>query len=433
MIVTVRPPAGWRPTWTLQRTCLLLVVLCGLALAAGRPALALAALPLAVGTAAGWAVRPSRPAEPWLEVETPPVAEQGGSCELVLGAGGLEGAQSATVRLPDGIGAQSGRLVVLAAQPASQRLTLPLDASDPGVREIGRAGMRGVVAPDVLLAADPVWANPAPMRVLPAVRPVPAAELPARAAGQVGEHRTRRPGDGSELLDIREFRPGDRLRRIDWRVSARRGALHVRRTAIDAEADLVICLDTRFDLGPDIAAWASPADRRAGEPSSLDTAVSAAASLAGTYLRLGDRVGLVDLNMPRRSVRPASGHRQLMRIRWQLAGVSPEPHQRNRGFHEGVMPSGAVVAVLSPFLDEEMNTVVGSIVRTGRDVVAVDVLPATRLPADRRLAVAARLVLAERTERLAALARRGVLVTPWDPALLALLMRRREQARRRLA
>jgi hypothetical protein len=64
-------------------------------------------------------------------------------------------------------------------------------------------------------------------------------------------------------------------------------------------------------------------------------------------------------------------------------------------------------------------------------VLAIDVLPdALRMPTDRAELAAARLVLAERTQRLAALASRGVLVTRWDPGLIGLLMRRRQRLRR---
>lgn len=64
----------------------------------------MAALPLAVGAAAGWSARPAQPADLGLQVATPPVSEQGGSGELELEARRLRGAQLAIVQLPDGIG-----------------------------------------------------------------------------------------------------------------------------------------------------------------------------------------------------------------------------------------------------------------------------------------------------------------------------------------
>lgn len=41
----------------------------------------------------------------------------------------------------------------------------------------------------------------------------------------LGVHRHRRPGSGSELLDIRDYIPGDPPKTIAWKVSARRGRL----------------------------------------------------------------------------------------------------------------------------------------------------------------------------------------------------------------
>lgn len=421
----------WRPTWALRRAAALLIVPVGAGLILGRPSLAMLALPLAVGTAMSWASRTGSPS-PGLRVETPAMVGQGGTASAEVELTGLDHAQLATVRLPRGIGSPAAPLIVLGTDQAGHRLDVPVDTSVWGVHQFGPAGLR-VAAADGLLASELIAARVPAMRVLPAVQTIPAPELPARAAGQVGAHRTRRPGDGSELLDIREFRPGDRIRRIDWRVSARRDTLHVRRTAIDSDADLVICLDTRFDLGADVGSWStstsrSPADRRA----SLATTVSAAAALAGTYLRLGDRVGLVDLSVPQRGVPPGTGYRQLMRIRWQLAGVTPESYLGRRELRDAMLPAGAVVVVLSPFVDAQVDVMVASMVRTGRDVIGVDVLPDPVLTdADRQVQVATRLLMAERHERLAALRRRGVLVTSWDPALIGLLMRRRQRARRR--
>lgn len=43
-----------------------------------------------------------------------------------------------------------------------------------------------------------------------------------------GVHRMRRPGSGSELLELRDYRPGDPPKRIAWKVSARRDKLITR-------------------------------------------------------------------------------------------------------------------------------------------------------------------------------------------------------------
>lgn len=426
------PPAHpWRPTWTARRAVTLLVVGGAAALVLGRPTLALLVLPLAVGAAAAWAGRTGE-ANPRIRVDVPRLADQDAGGTAVVSIAGLEPAQLAMVRLPRS--GELGPTIVLgtdASGAGALRLAVHVKTAGWGMHQFGVGALQLATA-DGMYASDLVTAHAAPTRVLPRVQPVPAAELPARTAGQVGAHRTRRPGDGSELLDVREFRPGDRIRRIDWRVSARRDVLHVRHTAIDSDADLVICLDTRFNLGTHMSSWA---DRAAWAPEhrqgSLGTSITAAVALAGAYLRLGDRVGLVDLTVPHRGFPPGTGVRQLMRIRWQLAGIVPDNQLRRRRFDEGSIPPGAVVVVLSSFVDEQIDAVVGSLARARRDLVAIDVLPTPlELPADRTEQAAARLILAERHERLELLRRRGVLVTPWDPALIGLLLRRRQRARR---
>ena len=103
-----------------------------------------------------------------------------------------------------------------------------------------------------------------------------------------------------------------------------------------------------------------------------------------------------------------------MRIRWHLAGIVPDPQLRRRRFDEGTVPAGATVVVLSPFVDSQIDPLMGTLARTHREVLAVDVLPAPlTMPTDRAELVAARVV-----------------VTRWDLALIGVLMRRRQRMRR---
>src|SRR5919106_4910055 len=267
----------WQSTWALRRAVLILVVAAGIALVFGQPALALVVLPLAVGTAVALAGQQGQP-RPNLRVEMPRMAEVGGITSAVITMGGLESAEIAVLRLPYGIGSSKAPYVVLASDPPEQELTVTVDASRWGMRDYGAAGLR-VASADGLFATPVVITHTAPVRILPPAHTDDVPELPARSAGQVGAHRTRRPGDGSELLDVREFRPGDRIRRIDWRVSARRDALHVRHTAIDADADLVICLDTRYDLAADVMTWHERSSGTEDGGGSLGIAIGAATAL----------------------------------------------------------------------------------------------------------------------------------------------------------
>lgn len=59
-----------------------------------------------------------------------------------------------------------------------------------------------------------------------------------------GAHRMRRPGSGNELLELRDYRPGDPPKMIAWKVSARRDALITKEYESDVPVRCVLFLDT---------------------------------------------------------------------------------------------------------------------------------------------------------------------------------------------
>ncbi|MDB5312265.1 MAG: hypothetical protein JWO38_6467 [Gemmataceae bacterium] len=67
-----------------------------------------------------------------------------------------------------------------------------------------------------------------------------------------GIHRLRRPGSGGELLDLRDYRPGDPPKMIAWKASARRDRLITKEYESDVPVRCVLFLDTSegMRLGP---------------------------------------------------------------------------------------------------------------------------------------------------------------------------------------
>jgi uncharacterized protein (DUF58 family) len=67
-----------------------------------------------------------------------------------------------------------------------------------------------------------------------------------------GVHRHRRPGSGSELLDLRDYRPGDPPRWIAWKASARRDRLITREFESEVPLRCTLFVDTSDSvrLGP---------------------------------------------------------------------------------------------------------------------------------------------------------------------------------------
>ncbi len=425
------------------------VLLGGLAL--GRADLVVLAGPvllaMLLATAGG------RPAShPRAVVSVPALLAEGRPTRVAVEVSGLAGAQFVVVRVPSRQGEPQGVVRVAGVGGGRTSVRIELAGLRWGQRTIACPDLLAV-GPDGAFLAGPVAGEQTSVLVLPGVAEVGAVPLPPRAGGLVGMHRTRRPGDGSELLDVREFAPGDRLRRVDWRVTARHGTrplgapssasangggrgdgggaggtrverLYVRRTAVDSDADLVLCVDSRVDLGPVVGAWAdperfvSPPGTGAAHPGgTLDTAVRAASGLAAGQLRAGDRVALVDLGRFAGGVRAGTGRRHLHRLRLTLARARVNPQAQFLRLHPGVVRPGATVVVLSPFIDDAVTSFTTALRRRGDRVIAIDTLPRPLellglAPADRE---ALTLVLTERRWRLARLAADGIPVLAWDP------------------
>ncbi|MEE6287596.1 DUF58 domain-containing protein [Georgenia sp. MJ173] len=338
---------------------------------------------------------------------------------------------TAPVRIDAPPGARAARLRVSSpgTEPDDALVRLPPD----GAREMVvattsvRTGENALfrvdavgLGPGATTASSVVTVGPASVLVMPGWQPLAELPLPLRLQGLVGPHSSRRIGDGTELHDVAPFAPGDRLRRIDWRTSARRGMqgdrlqeLYVRRTQATADATVMLVIDSRDEVGPDVATWAGAFQVLRSDATSLDIAREAAASLTRAYLAQGDRVGLEDLGRRQRPVRPAAGRRHLERIVRRLALSAPESTVRAR-VRAPLLPSGALVVVLSTFLDDDAMTLALTWRHSGHRVVAVDVLPPVRTSQLRtRMRLAHRMVEAQRADRLTVLRRGGVEVVRW--------------------
>ena len=164
---------------------------------------------------------------------------------------------------------------------------------------------------------------------------------------------------------MRPFAFGDRVRRINWRASARRGELWVNEQHPERNMDVVIFLD-------------SFAEARSGDSSTLDLAVRAAGSLAARYIRRRDRVGLVAFGGLLRWLTPGSGLVQLYRIvdalldteimlsyAWKAINVVPAR----------TLPPQALVIALTPLLDDRSVRALLDLRARGFDLAVVEVSP----------------------------------------------------------
>ena len=229
--------------------------------------------------------------------------------------------------------------------------------------------------------------------------------LPADLRTRIGDHVDRRTGEGVEFAGIRLFAAGDRLRRINWPVTSRRGALHVNQLAAERAAEIVTVIDAFTDTGP-------PGN------STLDRAVRGAAGIARAYTRAGDRVGVITLDAPLRWIPPGTGPVQFFRIaesvldaRGTQSYVSPDLTRIPRT----VLPPGALVVLFSPLLDERTIGTAIDLRYRGYPVIIADVLATHPRPPKRSAtgALALRVWQLERQALLYRLESLGIPVTGW--------------------
>jgi uncharacterized protein (DUF58 family) len=408
---------AWVPTRALGRTVLLTGLLLVLGVALGRVDLVLLAAPFAVGAAIGLRRMPRSAPEVAIDADQEHLVE-GGRVDAAL-----------TVSNPDLI---SYDLVVVRVRsspwlrlenadrpfgitvPADSwaAIELPGDALRWGRHDLGPAAAR-VAACGGLLACRPVVTPARGVRVYPETEPFAAVEAMPAAAGLVGNHRSRRPGEGGELAGVRPFAPGDRLRRIDWRVSLRTRDLHVAATLSDRDAEVLLLLDVLGEAGTSGGVK--------GSASVLDTTVRSAAAIAEHYLKRGDRVSLMEYGAAARRLRAATGRRQYLTVlEWLLdvrADVADEsPYEHVFGAHH--VSSDALVVVLTPLVDPRSADMLAQLTQSGRYTVAVDTLPAGAAPPQRGAwtPMATRLWRMERENVLGRLREHGVPVVPWAGA-----------------
>ena len=215
-----------------------------------------------------------------------------------------------------------------------------------------------------------------PLRVYPSAETVRALLAPLETQVFVGNQTARTKGDGIEFADIREWTPGDRVRSINWRATARRGELHVNQQHPERNTDVVLFLDTFTDV-------------RAGSRGTLDLTVRAATSLAHRYLQRKDRVGIVSFGGFLSWLLPTSGTRQLYRIVDSLLQMEIVLSFAARGVDilpPRSLPPKALVLALSPLLDSRSAAALLDLRARGFDLVVVEVSPVPFVvPADDEL------------------------------------------------
>ena len=204
------------------------------------------------------------------------------------------------------------------------------------------------------------------------------SRLPARSI-ITGGHASRFRGRGMDYLESRGYQPGDDIRSMDWRVTARSGRAHVKLYQEERERPVVVMLD----LGPGMFFATRGAFKSV-------IAARAAALIGWAAVQNGDRIGALLFNGGHHELRPVGGQRGVLRLIRQLVSAT-DPVQGMAGSDvvnpghlndalarlRRVARPGSLVFILSDFyaIDEDTRRHLQRL-RQHCDVVACQVVDA---------------------------------------------------------
>jgi uncharacterized protein (DUF58 family) len=307
--------------------------------------------------------------------------------------------------VPRGVDATGDASFAVALTPGEEReLVVPLRFPRWGAYQAGRMALAAFDRFGLFVFERAVDARLA-VRVYPREERLRELVRPRNTQPYVGNLVARQKGEGVEFADIRPYAPGDRVRSINWRATARRGSLVVNEQHPERNASVVLLVD-------------SFAEARLGGAGTLDQAVRATASLARAYLARRDQVGVLSFGGTVNWLEPTMGTRQVYKIVealvdteivlsyvWRDIGVIPAR----------VLPPQALVLALTPVLDDRMVDALADVRGRGADVAVVEIVPEPFLatPEGERAELARRIWELRRAATRGRFRRLGMPVVQW--------------------
>jgi uncharacterized protein (DUF58 family) len=211
-------------------------------------------------------------------------------------------------------------------------------------------------------------AEEARVAVIPLMQDIRKAKIsPLKTRLWLGQIRSRQRGLGTEFWSLREYNPGDEIRMVNWKASARTGRLHTNEYEGERSGDAIIILDAReeFSVGP-------------VSGSTTEWGVRAAASVASRILQDRNRVGLIIQRDVLDWVYPGYGKGQFFRIMDALTTVRPGgkwPFEHVTWVVSRFFPKHSQIIIISPLTDRRAVKTVTDLCAHGFDVLIVSPSP----------------------------------------------------------
>jgi uncharacterized protein (DUF58 family) len=188
-------------------------------------------------------------------------------------------------------------------------------------------------------------------------------------AGFAGDYHSAFHGHGIEFSQVREYMPGDDIRTIDWNVTARTGAPHVKEFIEERDLTVMIAVDVSASMRFGSVDWRK-----------CDIAAELAAVFAFSAVESSDRAGLLLFSDSAQTYLPPRRGRAHAQV---LVRVAVDAAMRGTGgradleqaarFLERVSVKRSVVLMLSDFLDLPFERPLNRLNRK-HDVIAIPIL-----------------------------------------------------------
>jgi len=164
-----------------------------------------------------------------------------------------------------------------------------------------------------------------------------------------GEYKSTFKGMGIEFLDVREYLPGDDVRTIDWKVTARMGRPYVKKFAEERELTCILCID---------ASGSGHFGTR--NQFKLEQAAEIGATLAFSAVKNNDKVGLLFFtDTVEKYIPPKKGRFHVLRLVRDILYFEPEKKGTNPllalEFLMHILKRRAIVFFISDFIGENFE------------------------------------------------------------------------------
>ena len=251
------------------------------------------------------------------------------------------------------------------------KITRKLRALSRGTYRLGKTGLRsgdlfGLYPVEASLAHTP-WS----IFVYPKIKELSGFSLPSRRP--IGDSLSRRIvwSDPSRPAGVREYQPGDPVKNIDWKTTARRGEMYVRKFDSSMSEHVMIFAEAVTTKVP----W------EGYRSDVLEGTMVATASISKCALELGYKVGLVtngitSLRTSRAVIPPSSGPNQLTSLLEALAMVQPIAIRSTQELvktRRGAVPIGCTLMHIGGIYQPRTMHYLAGLARIGHPVIIVHV------------------------------------------------------------